>query len=303
MSLGGSSTPSTQTVTQKTDIPQYQQDYAISNENLANSIAARPYVPYTGQRVADFTPLQQIGIDQVAANATGAPLSGVYDAAGGSAAGAATSQYGQTLNPGSIAPWMSPYVQMALAPQLQAIARQGAETGKTINAGAAGAGAFGDARLGVQQGENDRNTAQLMSNTVGTGYQNAYDRAVAAAQGAFGVNAGQFNSDRTANLAGADEMARLAAAKYGYQQSTQNDLLATGKLQQDASQKGLDLAYQDFVNQYEYPQEMLNLRLATQAGSPYNTTRLTETPYSPTAQSIGALSALYGLVGRPAGGA
>jgi hypothetical protein len=479
--MGGGSS-GTQTVVQQNQIPQYQQDYAVSNENLANSIAAQPYQPYQGQRIADFSPLQLRALQQIQSNDTGSPLSATYNQAIKSATGARGAdpnatfgqqfptdsqfasrartdtaygpqadtnsqfgsqadtdtqfgsrartdtaygpqantgvQYGDRLTAGDVAPWMSPFVEQALQPQLQDIARYGAMNSQRINAGAAGAGAFGDARLGVQQGENDRNTGQIMSNAIGTGYQNAYTSALGAAENAFGqnagqfnvdrasnlaalqsnrgqynadraaklaalgfnagqfntdrtanlaalgFNAGQFNTDRAANLAGlqtnmgqynadraaklgalgfnagqfntdrtanlaalqanrgqynteqtqglaarasnlsaADEMARLAAAKSGYQQSTSNDLLGAGKMQQDLQQQGLTTAYQDYINQLQYPQEMLNLRLATQAGSPYNTTRLTTTPYSPAAQGIGALSALYGLVGKPAGGA
>ncbi len=300
MSGGGSSAPGTQTVTNQTVLPQYQQDYATSNENLANDIAARPYVPYQGPRVADFSPLQTAALNQVSTNATGAPQTPTYDASIGTAAGKEGASYGKTLDPSAVAPWMSPYVEAALQPQLQDITRQGIATGKGIDTQATGAGAFGDAREGVQQGENDRNTALLKSNAIGQGYQNAYASAVGAAGTAFGANAGQFNADRAAQLQAASEAAALAGQKYGYQAQTASDLLAAGKTQQDQSQQGLTTAYQDFINQFEYPQEMLNLRLATQAGSPYNTTRLTTTPYSPTAQGIGALSALYGLVGKPA---
>lgn len=411
--MGMGSGGGTQQVIQSQNIPKYQSDYAIENQDVARDIAARPFPAYQGQRTADFSQLQQQGLSQVAQNATNTPNFAAYDQGIGAAAGntgssygpnvispgsyfdvsqfaapahagrtgvptqvgalAAPGSFGQSLDPGSIAPWMSPFVEQALRPQLNAIDRQGAATSRGINAGAASAGAFGDARTGVQQGENDRNTAELRGNTIGTGYQNAFDRAVAASQSAFGANAGQFNTetaarlanydanrqaigqnnaaglaafdanrqaigqnnaadmavmsgrlsatgqnndlqlknfmanagqfntDRTANLAAADELARLLGAKYGYAQQTSNDLLSAGDLQQKHDQGDLTTAYQDFLNQFEYPQEMLNLRLATQAGSPYNTTRLTTTPYSPTAQGIGALSALYGLVGRPAG--
>lgn len=294
-------TPGTQNVTNTTSIPAYQQDYAIENENAARDIAARPYVPYTGQRVANFNPLQNTGFNQIATNATGAPESGAFDTGIQTATAGQASKYGDTLTPGDVAPWMSPYIEGALKPQLAALARNHDATARSINAGSAAAGAFGDARTGVQQGENDRNTGELRSNVYATGYQNAFDRAMAGASGAFTANTGQFNADRAAQLAAADEAGRLATTKYGYQKMTGDDLLSIGKTQQDFDQANLTMAYQDFINQFEYPQEMLNLRLATQAGSPYGTTRLTQTPYSPTAQGIGALSALYGLVGKPAG--
>src|SRR5216683_3088702 len=91
------------TVTNKTEIPQYQQDYAVNNENLANDIAARPYTPYQGPRIADFSPLQNSGFAAVGTNATGAPLSSSYDNGIATAAKGTTSNYGATLNPGAVA--------------------------------------------------------------------------------------------------------------------------------------------------------------------------------------------------------
>lgn len=410
----GSSTPSTQNVVQSTQIPQYQQDYAIENENIARDIGTRPFPQYPEQRLAPLTDLQNAGIVQKAtigqnpsygnftqdaasvgqgllrAGYSGAPASytatnpgagagrfGSFAQYNPSAGGASAPSYLNTfgsLAPGAVAPWMSPYIEQALQPQIQDIQRQSALTAKGINAGATGAGAFGDARLGIQQGENDRNTGQLIANTVGAGYQNAYDRAVAAAQGAFGANAGQFNtelsarnaaigenaqinqgnnaaglaafaqnagqfnsedaaqraaiaenaqitqgnnqaglaawgantgqfnSDLARQLSAAGQLPSIVAGGYGVQQQQAEDLLSAGKVQQDQLQQGLSTAYQDFINQAQYPQELLNLRLATQQGSPYNTTRLTQTPYSPTAQNIGALASVFGFLGRPAGG-
>ena len=43
---------------------------------------------------------------------------------------------------------------------------------------------------------------------------------------------------------------------------------------------------------------MLNVKESATTGAPYSTTRLTTTPYSPTAQALGATTALYGLAGK-----
>jgi hypothetical protein len=345
----------------------------------------------------------------------GQPLPGVQGAGAGSyglPAPVATSfgqpvpaaqSFGQTMNPGQIAPWMSPFVEMALQPQLRAAQRQGAATGRQLQGQAAAAGAFGDARTGVEMGENTRNTNTLLSDITGQGYQSAYDRAVSAAQNAFGQNAGQFNTEQQAQLAryaagagqfnteaearlrayqagagqfntedaarraaaaqnnaallaqyqagagqfntedaarraatdlnsriaalnnaanldvyktgagqfNADRAAQLATGQgiqdalkgqQGYSGNLMQQLYASGQIDETQRQKPFDLAYQDFINQFEYPQEMLNLRLATGQGVPYSTTRLTTSPGpSQLGQAAGSLAALYGLFGRPAG--
>ncbi len=372
MGLGGQSGGgSTQTVVQQQQIPQYLQDFTQENMNVARDISARPFPTYGGQRIADLDPAQRTAYDVIGNAATGpwatqanAANSNAQNVASGFAQNGSGFQpfnnwapnpnsmlqidgqynpqmYGQTLDPNAVAPWMSPYVEQALQPQLRAIQRQSDQTRLGLNAGATAAGAFGDSRLGVQQGENDRNTANLMSDVTGQGYQSAYDRAVAASQNAFGQNAGAFfqnqanrlsgwqanagqmnaeneallNSIRTnlginqqnnqgalANsqfqLGAAQSIPQMLAAQYGLTEQQAQDLMSSGQMSQQFNQQGLSTAYQDFLNQFEYPQEMLNLRLATTQNQPYSSTRLTTTPYSQTAQSIGGLAALMGLGGR-----
>ena len=333
MSSGsGSSGTSTNTTVTKDEIPQYKQDYEIENMDIARDIAAEPYQTYEGERTADFSDLQNSGFDTVTANAVGAPLYGKYDPAVDAATAATTAKYGDTLTPedtdewaygdtltpSDTSDWMSSYVEEALKPTLAGIDRDALVVEKDINATATGAGAFGDARTGVQLGENDRNTAQLKADATATAYDKAYDKAVTASGDAFTANAGQYNADVLASgkayvanadqynadiknqLAGSSELTDALGAKYGYSADTVEDLLEAGELQQDQEQEGLDLAYEDFINQQEYPTEKLNTRLAVGKGTPYTTTRLTTQPYSSTAQGIGALSSLYGLVSKAA---
>lgn len=479
----GSSQPSTQTVVQKNEIPQYLQDFSQENIDVARDIGNRGYPVYPNQRIADpsnftqgaqnlqnaqygqfwptYNEYQNVinslsGMGRAAygqpgaatmapVNATagtfgqqatagtyGQPLPGVGQATasaygqpvpqpGSFGQQATAGTYGQQLTPGSIAPWMSPFVDLALQPQLRAAQRQGMASGRQIASNAVGAGAFGDARTGVEMGENTRNTNTLLSDITGQGYQSAYDRAVQSSQNAFTANTGQFNTEQAAqraaiaqnagqfntenqarlaawgagagqfNTEGAalrqaigqnnqanlaawgagagqfntedaakraaiaqnagqfntEDAARRAAAQQNAQTIMLNNaanldvyragagqfnanqagqlaalqgvgntlgqqnqyvtnltqqLYAGGQQDEQNRQRSLDLAYQDYINQFEYPNEMLNLRLATGQGVPYTTTRLTQTPYSATGQTIGTLASLYGLFGRPAGG-
>ena len=89
-------------------------------------------------------------------------------------------------------------------------------TQQGIDRTATGAGAFGDARTGIQSGVNDRNVMESTSNAVGTGYQNAYQSAVAAAQAAAAQRQGLTGQRLTANqqqqTAGTD-LANIASAQ------------------------------------------------------------------------------------------
>jgi hypothetical protein len=287
MSLGGSSTPSTQTVVQQQQLPQYQQDAAQQNIQEANAIAARPYVPYQGDQVAPLTSTQQAGIAQGTANATNPAITNNFATAENQ-----TAQIGgQQLTPNAVSAWMSPYVEQALQPQLQDIQRQGAQTALGINSNATGAGAFGDARQGVELGENDRNTAQLLSNAEGAGYGNAFNSAVGAAQNAFGQNA-------SVGLQSANQLGALTTQGEATGETAANDLLNYGGVQQNENQQSLTAAYNNFINQQQYPINMLNLQTSTTAGQPLQMTNSTTSPISTTAQNLGALSALFGLGGK-----
>lgn len=353
MSMGGGSAPSTQTVTQKTEIPQYQQDFDKSNYESAQDIAARPYTTYSGERDAPLSTTQQKGIDLANYNAMDpyyrdygqgattdlldlARSPGYSGTAGYTpyTGTASAGSFGKTLDPSSVSPWMSPYIDSALQPEIRGIRREGNITQKGIDATATGAGAFGDSAYGVRSAENDRNTAQLIDDATAKGYGSAYDKAVtaagnaftsnagqfntedtakrsalidnasfnkdnnAAALGVFNANAGQFNADRTARTNALYDVPSMLSSVYGLNTSQEGDLSTAGKTEQGQTQKEDTTAYTDFLNQFEYPQEMLNLRLAARQGAPYSSTRLTTSPYSSSAQSIGALAAAFGLGGK-----
>jgi hypothetical protein len=157
-----------------------------------NQIASSP---------GSVAPLYGLAAD-TAANVPGS-VNLLYNMGAGTVASASSPQglvdNSAAVNPGDIPSWMSPYIDQALAPQLRAIARQGVTTQQGIDRTATGAGAFGDARTGIQSGVNDRNVMEATSNAVGTGYQNAYQSAVQAAQTAAAQRQGLTGQRLTAN--------------------------------------------------------------------------------------------------------
>ena len=77
-------------------------------------------------------------------------------------------------------------------------------------------------------------------------------------------------------------------------------MLGVGQSMEDRSQKGLDLAYQDFQNQQNWPRQNLSFLSSMLASQPTgtNTTTNTTTPSNPIAGTAGTLmglQALYGL--------
>jgi hypothetical protein len=139
MSSGGSKDS---TVTNKTDIPSWLQDAAVSNLSFANDVASKPYEQYTGQQVASITPDQQAAYDWVRQNL----------GTGSNAIGQAAQQITGSNLTTTAQSLLNPYLGAVEQPALDALAKQGARNQNDLASKAAGAGAFGGTRFGVESG-------------------------------------------------------------------------------------------------------------------------------------------------------
>lgn len=263
---GGGGSGGSQTVTQIEKLQPFQEDFAKQNQSIAASLASRPFPTYQGQMVAGFDPLQQQGM-QMAVDASTAHQPYLQQA-------------GQQWSPQAAQQYMSPYVMQALQPQIEALNIQQGQQRNQIGANATQAGAFGDARHGVADSMNDFYGNMAMSGLVGQGMNQAYQT---------GQQAFQADQTRQAQLASLAQQLGLSGSEAVFGAGTQK---------QELSQQNLNTAYQNFMNQMNWPIEMLNLRTSVLAQSPYSTTRLTTAPpANSTAQNLGAFGALAGGMG------
>lgn len=211
---GSSAAPTSQTIT-NTTIPEYAQPYvesALGQAAALTDISQNPYMPYKGQQVAGFTPMQSqamqnIGNQQVAPQLTDASnmayMSGQYGLGtqgtaaqlqnqalgyGAQAAGAGQQYAMNSTNPGVTQAYMNPYLQNALQPTLQEINRQYDITGTKQMGDATRASAFGGSREALMAAENQRNKNTAMNQVIGQGYSTAFDKAMQNQQ--FGANLG-----------------------------------------------------------------------------------------------------------------
>lgn len=281
MSGGSSSPPSQQTVTQVNQIPQFEQDFAQSNQNIAASLASQPYPTYSGQLIAGMTPQQTTGMQQAGTAATAYQPD--LSAAEGITAGVADNSW----NPQTAQQYMSPYAQSALQPQIQALQQQQAQNQLGINSQATMHGAFGDAQNGVQQGLNNFYAGQNLNNLEQTGMNQAYNTGLSAFQNQQQqqLAAGQ----QFGNLAGANQTMGITGATANYN---------AGAQQQQLNQSQLTEAYNNFMNQVNWPTQGLNERIAALANSPYTQTNYTSlAPSNTTAQNLGSFASLAGGLG------
>lgn len=321
---GGGSSGGSQTVTQVQQIPEWQQGYAKENEQIAASLASRPYQQYQGQMIAGFTPDQQAGINMSNQAATAyqpyinnagamtdqaATVADPYRQISAQLTGQGAQTWGQA-SPEQQAAYMNPYVMQSLSPQLQQLALSQAQNQKNINAQATQAGAYGDARHGVAQSLNDFYGNLERSDLIGQGYNNAYNTGMQAY--ATGQQQ-QLAAGQQFNAMGNDAQANALNAAKAYStlgQQAQDQGLAGGSAmfqngtqQQQLNQQQLTLAYNNFMNQVNYPTEQLNMRIAALANSPYTVSNQTSlAPSNATAMNLGAFGALAGGLGSLASG-
>lgn len=250
---GGQPTNTTQTTT---TIPEYARPYVERMLGKAEAFSETPYQAYGGQRVADFSPMQQQAF-KGAANlgpaqqiGTGTQLAG-YAGLGGLGAGQQYAQ--QATSPGAMQAYMSPYIEGAMAPQLREAQRQSMIQGQQNQAQAVQQGAFGGARSAIVEAERQRNLQTQMGDIYGKGMQTAYEQARQAQQ--FGADLGLRGYGMAGQMAGT--LGQLGQTQFGQQQGTIQAQAAAGAQQQAQEQQKLSQAYQDFLTQRGYPQQQL----------------------------------------------
>ena len=261
--------PTNQTVTQ-TNLPEYARPYfesLLGKAGALTDINQNPYQSYQGQRLADFTPLQQqafqnIGGMQISpqtGQATGlAGMAGI----GGLGAG---QQYAQmATDPTAISAYMSPYMQNVVDYQKQQAIRDYSRALPGLGAQAAQAGAFGGSRQALVESEAQRNLQNQLAGIQATGSQNAFNQAQQAQQ--FGANLGL----QGLNLAGqaAGTLGQLGQQQYGQQMGINAALQQAGAQQQALAQQQLTNQYQDFLNQMNYPYQQLGFMSDILRGMP-----------------------------------
>lgn len=267
-----------------------------------------PYKGYTGDRVAGLTDEHDQAFD-ISRHFAGSDLyapeaADAYRSYGGAPAQAISfrSLVDETGPLGAMADYMNPYLDAVLAPQLREIERQGAMQRLDLNALATGAGAFGDARHGVMESEQQRNQSQLMTDTAGRAHADAFNAAMGMRANdmarlfetdQFNANAVERGLDRV--LGGGKALEQLGETERANMLSQIQALISSGDIMRRSEQAGLDVDYDEYLRRQDEPLKDINTMLSILSGSssqtPVTTTTTTPTPPEPEDNSI------FGLIG------
>jgi hypothetical protein len=218
----------------------------------SQGIAAQPFVPYTGKRVAGFSP------DQLRAfQAT----RGMFEAGQQYDPLGTLSQLGQQPTPGllqaDIGAYQSPYQQEVIDLAMQDIQRQSDIARQQAQSRAIGAGAFGGSRSAVLEAEAMRPYAEQQARTAAGLRQAGFEQAQRAAE-----------SDIERQMRDRQFQAGIQQNLLGEQYRSLGLLGGIGGQQQLLQQRALDVPYGEFQRALQYPKEQFGLLSQAVTGTP-----------------------------------
>lgn len=306
---------------------------AANLTDLENS----PYMSYMGDRVAQFSPLQQMSYDNAALMQGSGQLKDATATAGLASLGALNTGY--TYNPlssksfsdaGVASNAMNPYTQNVIDIQQREAQRQAdiASTGR--QADQVSKGAFGGSRSAIMDAEAARNLALQKGDIQAQGLNTAYSQGqqqfnaeqqarqnaaqLNAQQGQYGAGLG-LQGLQTA-LTGATTLGNLGNTQYNQNMGINQMQNQLGAQQQQQQQTDLNNQYQDFQSFQNYPYKQIGFMSDILRGAP--TTNAGSTMYNYQAPpsmlsqigglgatalgAFGALKANGGMVGSYAKG-
>jgi hypothetical protein len=179
--------------------------------------------------------------------------------------------------------YMNPYISASLDPQLKELQRQ-SQISNMANAGKlTQAGAYGGSRQAILTGEENRNLLDKSQDLIGTGYRDAYDKAM-----------NQFNTEqgRGMDAQKASEASRVYGADYGLK-SVQN-LADLGAQQRNIDQEGITADKTQFETERDNPLKMAQYQKDLLTGLPI-TTQNKNINTSQIADFLGNVNNLKGL--------
>ena len=317
---GGGQAAAPDKTTQVTELPEWARPYAkdtLAKGAALTDINQNPYQQYGGNRIAGFSPMQQQSFQGAANMQPSQQLGTGTDLATAAGVGALGTNYqagqfgGGMFGQGAADFYMNPYQQNVTDIGKREAARQSAIQGTQQQAQATQAGAFGGGRDAIMRAERERNLGQQMGDIQAQGSNAAFQQAQQ-----------QFNADQARRMQAQQlgEQSRQYGAGLGMQ-GLQTALQSAGQLgqlggqqfqqgmdinklqsayggqMQQQAQRPLDMAYQDFQNQQNYPYKQLGFMSDLIRGLPLGQ-QSTSSIYE---QGPGTVQTLAGLGGAAYG--
>jgi hypothetical protein len=249
------------------------QKYSKTALKQAEDVSNLQYDPYTGERIAGFSPTELAGrarAAELAQMGLGMPqVQQAADVMTGLAGYQAGTYDPRLLSQANVQEYMSPYLEGALDPTLRAIREQQTQTLQGLGAGASRAGAFGGSRQGVLEAQTLGQFGQQMGDVIGTGYQQAFDRAMGYASSAVDrLNEAQLRQEQMRQAAAGIQAQGASGLSQAANQLRQvgfadADVLRTlGAEERGLQQSQMEADYNEYLRTQAFPYQQLQARLS-----------------------------------------
>jgi hypothetical protein len=217
----------------------YVGPYVTDMLGKGQALGSQDYEAYMGPLTAGASDLQQTAFSGLAGLTIPTETMGTY----------APQEFTATAAQGL----MNPYLMAALQPQIDEARRQSDIERQRTAGRLTQAGAYGGGRQAIMDAENQRNLLQNLAGITGTGYRDAYDRAM-----------GQFNvqEDRGLRAARERDLYGLAALQ------KQADL---GAVQRGIEAEGITADKLQFEQERDYPYKQVQYMQSLLQGLPIAT--------------------------------
>jgi hypothetical protein len=304
----GKSAPESQTVTNKTELPQWVQEAGQKNLAAAYDVSANMLGPYEGQRVASMTP----GTENIVGNITqNAAMSQPAFAYAQQLAAQAGGYQPQQVQPGQLAQtdlsqYMNPYTQAVLGTSLDVLNQQRQTGLNQAYDSALKAKAFGGSRQAIQEGvvnaaaqqQAGQLAAQLMAQNYGQA-QTAAQADITRSMEAQRLNQQAGLSGAQLGIQGAGTLGNLANAGQESYLTGQTGALTAQSLLQAQQQAQLDAAQQSYREAQQFPIQQLQIPIQALGATPYGQSNTQTGPgqqSNPLMTGLGAASSAVSIM-------
>lgn len=244
--------------------------YVTEMLGRGQALASEPYQTYTGPLTAGASNLQTQAFQGLAGLTIPTSSMGAFTP--------------QTFTADQAKNYMNPYLEASLNPQIAEMRRQ-ADITRINDAGRlTKAGAYGGSRQAIMESEGNRALMDKLSGITGTGYKDAYDKAMA-----------QFNVEQ-----GRGQTAQDAANQYGLAAlQKQTDV---GGIERGIESEGITADKTQFETERDYPLKQVQYMQSLLQALPLTTQQYSYTQPSAISQAGSQSGGLMDMYDRLFGG-
>ena len=268
--------------TSQIKLPDYVDKASESLIATAGDVAKEGYIPYKGQRLAGLSQIEQDAITQSQASR------GIGQTQAGQAFTASTASGAPALS--SVGSYMTDYNKNVADVAAREMRDQSAIEQQGIGAQAANVGAFGGSRQAILEAERQKNLTQGVGDLYAKAQADAYQTALSASQ-----------QDRQQQLQSSLGMSTTAGQQQALGQADIQQQMGIGGLGRQMDQQALDLGYNNFLAERDYPKSQLGFYSNILQGTPYSQSTVGST-YTPQPsflnQAMGAGISGLGIAGN-----